>query len=99
MSYTNVVGDMMVTVVCESNPQEFYDMYHDKIEEDIKASGYEPRTDLENVVIKAVLHFDCDDNFGEYDPSTGYGGYIRTLQDFFTYVNDCGGYSAFDYKV
>ena len=99
MSYTNVAYGMTVHVECVCDPQEFYDSYHGVIEEDIRRTGYVPRTSLDNLVVKAVLSFDCDDNYGEYDPSTGCGGYIRTLQDFFTYVNDCGGYSEFDYKA
>lgn len=51
------------------------------------------------MISMVVLSFDCDDNFGEYDPETGCGGYGDefTLSECFAYVDDCGGWQEFDY--
>ena len=53
----------------------------------------------DNLISMVVLSFDCDDNFGEYDPETGCGGYGDefTLSECFAYVDDCGGWQEFDY--
>ena len=47
-----------------------------------------------------ILHFDCDDNYGEYDEETGMGGYGEefTLEECFRYIEESGGYSEFDYE-
>lgn len=66
----------------------------------IVESGYKPETTIENVVCVIILYFDCADNFGEYDPNTGCGGYGDgfTLDGCKEYVRDSGGFSAFDYE-
>ena len=97
MSYTRQVGDITIHVACESNPEEFYETHKDEIIADMKAIGFEPETSYDNIVKNAVLFFDCDDNFGEYDQETGAGGYERTIDDFFSYVDDSNGYNEFDY--
>ena len=45
------------------------------------------------------LSFDCDDNYGEYDEETGFGGYGTefTLEECFRYIEESGGYKEFDY--
>lgn len=100
MSYTNTVGNIKVHVECAAHPQETYDMYKDKIEEAIKADGYIPKTSMENLIVKVVLSFDCDDNYGEYNPATGFGGYGTefTFEECLRYVEESGGWSEFDYE-
>jgi hypothetical protein len=46
-----------------------------------------------------ILSFDCDDNYGEYDEETGFGGYGKefTLEECSRYVEESGGYEEFDY--
>lgn len=99
MSYTNNVNGLTVTVVCASNPQETYNVYYSAIEEKIIADGYTPKTTIENLIKMIVLSFDCDDNYGEYDNKTGFGGYGTefTLDECFRYIEESGGYSEFDY--
>ena len=99
MSYTHKVGDMMITVVCSSNPEGNYNMYYEDIEQKIMADGYEPKTTMDNLIAMIVLSFDCDDNYGEYDEESGMGGYGEefTLEECFRYVEESGGYSEFDY--
>ena len=99
MSYTNNVNGLAVTVVCSSNPQETYNVYYSAIEEKIIADGYMPKTIIENLIKMIVLSFDCDDNYGEYDNETGFGGYGKefTLDECFRYIEESGGYSEFDY--
>lgn len=54
---------------------------------------------IRNVIVMAVLSFDCPDNYGEYDPETGEGGYgdVFTLDGLFQYVEDCDGWQVFDW--
>ena len=95
MSYTR----NGITVVCASNPETNYAMYYSDIEKKIIADGYEPKTSMENLISMIILLFDCDDNYGEYNSESGYGGYGTefTLDECFRYVEESGGYEAFDY--
>ena len=99
MSYTRQVGNMTVFVSCASNPEETYDEYYKDIEKKILDDGYEPETTMDNLIKMIVLSFDCDDNYGEYDEKTGFGGYGEefTLEECFRYVEESGGYAEFDY--
>ena len=99
MSYVRKVGDMMVTVICASNPEATYETYYNDIERKILDDGYEVETSMENLITMIVLSFDCDDNYGEYDEGTGCGGYGDefTLEECFRYVEESGGYAEFDY--
>ena len=101
MSYTRDLNGMTVTVVCASNPEGNYAMYYSDIEKQIKADGYIPKTSMENLISMIILHFDCDDNYGEYDAETGCGGYGTefTLEECFRYVKEIGGYREFDYEA
>lgn len=99
MSYTREIGDTTVFVNCASNPEMNFNKYYKDIEKKIIADGYEPRTTMSNLVEMIVLYFDCDDNYGEYDEETGFGGYGNefTLEECFRYVEESGGYREFDY--
>jgi hypothetical protein len=61
--------------------------------------GYEPETTMDNLIKMIILSFDCEDNYGEYDEKTGFGGYGEefTLEECFRYVEESGGYVEFDY--
>lgn len=99
MSYTRRVGDMNVFINCSSNPELVYTMYYNDIETRIIADGYKPKTTMDNLITMIILSFDCDDNYGEYDEETGFGGYGDefTLEECFRYVEESGGYVEFDY--
>lgn len=99
MSYTRQVGNMTVFVDCVSNPEETYNEYYKDIEKKILNDGYEPETTMDNLIKMIILSFDCDDNYGEYDEETGFGGYGEefTLEECFRYVEESGGYREFDY--
>lgn len=99
MSYTRQVGDMIISVCCASNPEGTYAEYYNDIERKIIADGYVPETTMDNLIEAIILHFDCDDNYGEYDEETGFGGYGEefTLEECFRYVEESGGYREFDY--
>ena len=62
-------------------------------------SGYTPETSIENLTYMIMLYFDCVDNYGEYDPETGCGGYGEyfTIEGCKNYVEDSGGFAEFDY--
>lgn len=100
MSYTRMVGDMMVFVNCVSNPEGTYEAYYKDIERKIIEDGYEPKTSMDNLISMVILHFDCDDNYGEYNAETGCGGYGTefTLEECFRYVEESGGYREFDWE-
>lgn len=100
MSYVRNVGDMMVLVDCVSNPEEVYEAYYKDIEKKIIEDGYKPETSMDNLISMIILHFDCDDNYGDYDETTGMGGYGEefTLEECFRYVEESGGYTEFDYE-
>lgn len=71
------------------------------IEQRIKADGYAPKTSMENLISMALVSFDCPDNYGEWNPETccdGYGDEF-TLDGLFQYIEDCGGWSEFDWEV
>ena len=99
MSYTRQIGNMTVFVNCASNPETTYEMYYKDIEKKIIADEYEPETTMDNLISMIILSFDCDDNYGEYDEETGFGGYGEefTLEECFRYVEESGGYREFDY--
>lgn len=99
MSYTRNVGDMIIHIVCTSNPEETYAEYYNDIKQKIVADGYKPETTMDNLVSMIILSFDCDDNYGEYDEETGLGGYGKefTLEECFRYIEESGGYREFDY--
>ena len=75
MSYTRKVGGMSVFIDCASNPEGTYVMYYNDIKKKIVADGYKPKTSMDNLISMIILSFDCDDNYGEYDEDTGFGGY------------------------
>ena len=99
MSYTREVGDIVVFINCVSNPEGAYETYYEDIENRIINDGYKPETTMENLISMIILSFDCDDNYGEYDEETGFGGYGEefTLEECFRYVEESGGYAEFDY--
>ena len=99
MSYTRQIGDMTVFVDCASNPEENYEKYYEDIKKRIIDDGYEPKTSMDNLITMIVLSFDCDDNYGEYEETTGFGGYGEgfTLEECFRYVEESGSYAEFDY--
>lgn len=99
MSYARKVGDITVFISCASNPESNYEAYYEDIEQKIIANGYKPNTTMENLITMIILSFDCDDNYGEYDEETGFGGYGEefTLEECFRYVEESGGYAEFDY--
>ena len=100
MSYVREVGNLTVFVDCASNPEATYEMYYKDIEQKILTDGYKPKTSMENLIKMIVLYFDCDDNYGEYNEETGFGGYGEgfTLEECFRYIEDSGGYAEFDYE-
>lgn len=99
MSYVRNIGDITVFVDCVSDPETTYEEYYKDIKKKIIDDGYEPETDMDNLIKMIVLSFDCDDNYGEYDEATGFGGYGNkfTLEECFRYVEESGGYVEFDY--
>lgn len=99
MSYVRKVGDMTVFIECASDPEGNYKTYYKDIEQKILADGYAPKTTMDNLISMIILHFDCDDNYGEYDEETGCGGFGDefALKECFRYVEESGGYAEFDY--
>ena len=99
MSYTRKVGNITVFVDCVSNPEANYEKYYKDIEQKILADGYKPETTMDNLIAMIILSFDCDDNYGEHDEETGFGGYGNefTLEECLRYVEEHGGYQEFDY--
>lgn len=93
MSFTRKIGNTTVTVICTANPEANYAQYYSDIEKKILSDGYKPETSMENLISMVILHFDCDDNYGEYDSETGCGGYgtAFTLDECFRYVEESGG--------
>lgn len=88
-----------ITVICAADPETNYAMYSGEIEKQIRKDNYEPETMMENLISKVILHFDSDDNYGEYNPETGYGGYGDSfaLDECLRYVEESGGWKEFDY--
>lgn len=101
MSYTRKVGNITIYIDCVSNPELTYETYYNDIERKIIEDGYNPKTSMENLIKMIILSFDCDDNYGEYDEETGFGGYGYefTLEECFRYIEESGGYSEFDYTA
>lgn len=99
MSYTRTVGNMVIHIICIADPEGNREKYGKYIEEKIIKDGYKPETSLEHLVDMIILCFDCDDNYGEYDEETGFGGYGDgfSLEECFRYVEESGGYREFDY--
>lgn len=66
----------------------------------IHEQDYRPQTSIENLITKIFLHFDCPDNFGEYNAETGFGGYGEefTLEGCKEFVMASGGFAEFDYE-
>jgi hypothetical protein len=95
MSYTR----NGITVICKADPETNYGKYYSDIKEKIISDGYKPKTSMVNLISMVVLDFDCDDNYGEYDPKTGFGGYGDefSLKECFRYVEESGGWKEFDY--
>lgn len=71
----------------------------DRIADWIYEKQYKIQTDLENLVLMIISHFDCSDHYGEYDEETGCGGYGDefTIEGCKQYVEDSGGFAEFDY--
>lgn len=88
-----------ITVICKADPEANYTKYYSDIKRKIISDGYEPKTSMEHLIGMVVLIFDCDDNYGEYDPETGCGGYGDdfSLEECFRYVEEAGGWKEFDY--
>lgn len=88
-----------ITVICAADPETNYAMYSGEIEKQIHKDNYEPETTMENLISNVILHFDSDDNYGEYNPETGYGGYGDSfaLDECLRYVEESGGWKEFDY--
>lgn len=63
----------------------------------IREQGYEPKTDMENLITMILLYYECEIEDGESSYDTGNGNfdgtYIEAVQ---TYVQD-NGISNFDY--
>lgn len=87
-------------VISTSAPDATYAQYYSDIEKKIVSDGYVPETSMENLISMILLHFDSDDNYGEFNAETGCGGYGNgfTLEECFRYVKENGGYSKFDYE-
>ena len=84
----------------EDDPQEKWCLY-DYLARQIISSGYEPKTNLENLCNMILAHYD-----GELESEDSeYFVYEYSLDDFETqtrdivgYVNASGGYKEFDYE-
>lgn len=65
----------------------------------IREQGYEPKTDMENLITMILLYYECEIEDGEsdYDTENGKfdGTYIEAVQ---TYVQD-NGISNFDFMA
>lgn len=88
-----------VLVIRSSNPEENYKLYHAEIAEKIQDDGYLPKTSMDNLIEMIILSFDCEDNYGEYEENTGFGGYGNefSLDECYKYIEESGGYDTFDY--
>lgn len=71
----------------------------DRIADWVREKGYEPKTNIENLVRMIIAHFDNPDHYGEYDAKTGCGGYGDefTIEECKRYVEESGGFKEFDY--
>ena len=71
----------------------------DRIARAAMEDGYKPETDYTNLTTMVLLYFDSPDNYGEYDPDTGCGGYgdSFTVEECLRYVEESGGWREFDY--
>lgn len=71
----------------------------DRIADWVREKGYEPKTNIENLVQMIITHFDNPDHYGEYDAETGCGGYGDefTIEECKRYVEESGGIKEFDY--
>lgn len=71
----------------------------DRIADWVREEGYEPKTNIENLVHMIIAHFDNPDHYGEYDAETGCGGYGDefTIEECKRYVEESGGFKEFDY--
>lgn len=71
----------------------------DRIADWVREKGYEPKTNIENLVQMIIAHFDSPDHYGEYDAETGCGGYGDefTVEECKRYVEESGGFKEFDY--
>lgn len=89
-----------IAVICKADPEKNYKEHYHDIEKKIVADNYKPKTSMKNLISMVILHFDCDDNYGEYDPIPGCGGYGNefSLEECFRYVEDSGGWKEFDWE-
>lgn len=81
------------------SPEANFALYYGDLEKLIIKDGYTPKTTMENLISMVILHFDSADNYGEYDPESGFGGYGDefTLDECVRYVSESGGWAEFDY--
>lgn len=81
------------------SPEANFSLYYGDLEKLIIKDGYTPKTTMENLVSMVILHFDSADNYGEYDPESGFVGYGDefTLDECVRYVSESGGWAEFDY--
>lgn len=64
----------------------------------IREQGYEPKTDMENLVTMILLHYECEIEDGESDYDTENGNFDGTYTEAAqTFVMDNGGLVEFDY--
>lgn len=101
MSYSRTCGNLTIHVACISNPEATYNEYFSVIEAEVVKANYKPETSMKNLIKNIVLMFDCDDNYGEYSPESGCGGYGDefSVENCMQYVEDSGGFTEFDYYI
>ncbi len=99
MSYTNRIGNLSIHVICAADPQKNYAAYYNEFEKWIQSENYNPKTTMDHLISMIILSFDCDDNYGEFNPETGFGGYGNefTFEECKRYVQEHGGFENFDY--
>lgn len=65
----------------------------------IREQGYEPKTDMENLITMILLHYECEIEDGESDYDTENGNFDGTYTEAAqAFVMDSGGLVEFDYK-
>lgn len=64
----------------------------------IREQGYEPKTDMENLITMILLHYKCEIEDGESDYDTENGNFDGTYTEAAqAFVMDSGGLVEFDY--